>query len=176
MSYLTSADNFDLITNGNYECKIEKVEEKITTTNKKYLNLYIRIRNDIEQKFRNRVVFKTLWEETEGENKGKYDPRGIFFIVKAITNQDVLDSVLATLNTTKDIIDYISNKNVQCNIITRTYQTLNGDTKKENAIKMFLPTSTTAKVLPTPTIKVQVDNADIDTNSEKTDDGYDLPF
>ena len=48
---------FSLIDDGKYEVVIEKVEPKESTKGNKYLNFTFKIRNDVEQEFKNRKLF-----------------------------------------------------------------------------------------------------------------------
>ncbi len=50
---------------GDYECIIQKIEERTTRNGATGLNISMVIRNDVEQKFRNGFIFHTLWKRRE---------------------------------------------------------------------------------------------------------------
>ncbi len=58
---------FSLIDDGDYEVVIEKVEPKQSQKGNKYLNITFKIRNDVEQNFKNRKLFYRI-NEKEGDN------------------------------------------------------------------------------------------------------------
>lgn len=53
---------------GDYECIIVKVEERVTQNGKENLNISMVIRNDIEQGYKNGYIFNTLWKRREPTN------------------------------------------------------------------------------------------------------------
>ena len=50
---------------GDYECIIQKIEERTTRNGATGLNISMVIRNDVEQKFKNGFIFHTLWKRRE---------------------------------------------------------------------------------------------------------------
>ncbi|MBR5513701.1 MAG: DUF669 domain-containing protein [Ruminococcus sp.] len=61
----TEVSSFDLIPKGEYEVIIKGIEERTTQNGATGLNLTLVIRNDVEQKFQNRLIFHTLWKRKE---------------------------------------------------------------------------------------------------------------
>ena len=61
----TEVSSFDLIPKGEYEVIIKSIEERTTQNGATGLNLTLVIRNDVEQKYQNRVIFHTLWKRKE---------------------------------------------------------------------------------------------------------------
>lgn len=61
---------FALIDDGKYEAVIEKVEPKESQKGTKYLNVTFKIRNDVDQEFKNRKLFYRI---TEKEGDPCYD-------------------------------------------------------------------------------------------------------
>lgn len=61
----TEVSSFDLIPKGEYEVIIKNIEERTTQNGATGLNLTLAIRNDVEQKYQNRLVFHTLWKRRE---------------------------------------------------------------------------------------------------------------
>lgn len=57
--------DFDLITKGEYEVIITKIEERTTQKGATGLNFTLVIRNDVDQKYKNRCIFHTLWKRKE---------------------------------------------------------------------------------------------------------------
>ncbi|MCM1315738.1 MAG: DUF669 domain-containing protein [Alistipes senegalensis] len=57
--------DFDIIPKGEYEVVITKIEERTTPNGATGLNFALTIRNDVEQKCKNRCIFHTLWKRRE---------------------------------------------------------------------------------------------------------------
>lgn len=57
--------DFDLISKGEYEVIITKIEERTTQNGATGLNFTLVIRNDVDQKYKNRCIFHTLWKRKE---------------------------------------------------------------------------------------------------------------
>ena len=57
--------NSDLIPEGKYEVIITRIEERTTPNGATGLNFTFVIRNDVEQKCRNRCIFYTMWKRKE---------------------------------------------------------------------------------------------------------------
>ncbi len=83
----TDAKEGELMPNGEYECCIEKVEFKQTkTSGRKKMALQIRVRNDVEQNCKNRVLFDDIW--TDKDTNTIYDGKKINRIM---ATQDIAD-------------------------------------------------------------------------------------
>lgn len=68
MGFSTNYDDvqdFDLIPKGEYEVIIRNIEERTTQNGATGLNMTLVIRNDVEQKYKNRCIFHTLWKRRE---------------------------------------------------------------------------------------------------------------
>lgn len=69
MGFLTDYENinddFDILPEGDYEVIIRNIEERTTRNGATGLNLSLVVRNDIEQKFKDRYIFYTLWKRKE---------------------------------------------------------------------------------------------------------------
>lgn len=59
------------IEDGTYEVIIEKAHEDATPSGAEYINFWFRIRNDIQQKSQNQIIFHRIWKTKE---TGKYNP------------------------------------------------------------------------------------------------------
>lgn len=58
-------DDYGLIPYGEYEVIIRNIEERATKNGAIGLNLSLVIRNDVEQNYKDRYVFHTLWKRKE---------------------------------------------------------------------------------------------------------------
>lgn len=63
-----AAQSNSLKPEGDYECLIAKVEERVTKNGKENLNISMVIRNDVEQNYKNGYIFDTLWKKKEPTN------------------------------------------------------------------------------------------------------------
>ena len=61
----TDVQSFELIPKGEYEVIIKAITERTTQNGATGLNLTLVIRNDVEQKCKNRYLFHTLWKRKE---------------------------------------------------------------------------------------------------------------
>ena len=64
-NYENLSDDYGLVPEGKYEAVIRNIEERTTQNGKTGLNLSLVIRNDVEQKFKDRYIFHTLWKVLE---------------------------------------------------------------------------------------------------------------
>ena len=70
---LNMEDTFDGgIQDGTYETVITKFEENATQAGTEYVDVRLTIRNDIDQKYKNNIVFHRIWK---AKATGKYDMR-----------------------------------------------------------------------------------------------------
>lgn len=58
-------DKYGLISEGEYEVVIRNIEEHTTTKGATGINLSLVIRNDVEQKYKDRYLFCTYWKRKE---------------------------------------------------------------------------------------------------------------
>lgn len=64
-------DDFDILPEGDYEVVIRNIEERTTKNGATGLNLSLVVRNDIDQKFKDRYIFYTLWKRKEPTDADK---------------------------------------------------------------------------------------------------------
>ena len=57
--------NDSLKPEGEYECIIQKIEEKTTPKGKRKLSVWLEIRNDVEQGYKNGLIFHDIWAKKE---------------------------------------------------------------------------------------------------------------
>lgn len=91
----------DLVSEGDYEVQIERIEKKtLPVSGKEKLSVMFRIRSDVEQPNKNRVVFEDIWSE-------KSNPE--FFNRKRINQlmgtQKIEDGHV--FDTISDVIDFL---------------------------------------------------------------------
>lgn len=68
-----AAQSNSLKPEGDYECLIAKVEERVTKNGKENLNISMVIRNDVEQNYKNGYIFDTLWKKKEPTKASKLE-------------------------------------------------------------------------------------------------------
>lgn len=64
-NYENVNDDYEVLPEGDYEVVIRNIEERITKKGATGLNLSLVIRNDVEQNYKNRYIFHTLWKRKE---------------------------------------------------------------------------------------------------------------
>lgn len=70
-NYENINDDFDILPEGEYEVIIRNVEERTTKNGATGLNLSLVVRNDVEQKFKDRYIFYTMWKRREPTDADK---------------------------------------------------------------------------------------------------------
>ena len=66
MAYTSNENEVKLLTDGEYECVIDDIKEKTYgMENKTCLSIQFRVRSDVEQVGKNRIVFETLYKSKE---------------------------------------------------------------------------------------------------------------
>lgn len=76
MSYKYDASDANgLVKEGDYEAIVERIEVKTTPSGKNKLSVAFRIRDDVEQAYKNKWLFKDIWEEKD--NPGVFNRRQI---------------------------------------------------------------------------------------------------
>jgi hypothetical protein len=61
----TQENDYSLLKDGEYEVRIERIEERTTPNGKQNLSIMFRVRDDVEQAGKNRVLFDTIWKEKD---------------------------------------------------------------------------------------------------------------
>ena len=72
----------DLIPEGNYEIVVREAKEKETESGRKHISLQLAVRNDVPQKYKNKVVFDTVW--TKKDDNETYNMSNLQTIAKAL--------------------------------------------------------------------------------------------
>lgn len=66
MAYTSNENEVKLLNDGEYECVIDEIKEKTYgMENKTCLSIQFRVRSDVEQAGKNRIVFETLYKSKE---------------------------------------------------------------------------------------------------------------
>lgn len=65
MAYTYEKTDTGLIKEGDYEVEIERIERRTLPSGKEKIMLQYRIRTDVEQDSKNRVLFEDIWAERE---------------------------------------------------------------------------------------------------------------
>lgn len=60
-------DDYGLLSENDYEVFIEKAEIKVLDSGKQKVAFQFRVRNDIEQSYKGRVLFEDIWKERDTE-------------------------------------------------------------------------------------------------------------
>lgn len=93
-------DDFGLIADGEYEAFLDVIQIKQAGTGTKYINVQVRIRDDIEQAHQNRVLFDAIWEN---KSTGVFNRQRLTRILKACfpentpLNFEGVDEILETI-------------------------------------------------------------------------------
>lgn len=75
------AMDMSLIEEGEYEVIVTKAFEDTTKNGAIFINLHLQVRNDIDQKYKNRYIFASIWQSKE---TGQYHPGMLNTIAKAL--------------------------------------------------------------------------------------------
>lgn len=66
-TFTKSEDSYGLLAEGEYEVRIDRIEERVTQNGKKNISIMFRVREDVEQEHKNRILFETIWKERDTE-------------------------------------------------------------------------------------------------------------
>lgn len=110
-------DSFGLLEKGDYEVILEKIEIKKALSGNNYANFTYRVRSDVDQKFKNRIIFDTIFQEKDasGKSNGFFNRARITKIVKAVYPENTplkFDSI-------EDIFESIVGKKLVVNVNQR---------------------------------------------------------
>ena len=153
---------FEAIEDGDYEVTLEKVERKVAQTGKKYLNLSLRIRRDIDQPAQGRVLFVKIWEN---DGDSVYNHAKINHII--VTQKNTGEHYKTDFRTFDDVLQYLHG----LNFIVTVEKFFNEFTAKDdNRVKDWSYK---------PSNKPFLDNSNVasqSNNLDAIDPGMDLPF
>lgn len=129
----------ELLPAGKYECTIEKIEKRTTPTNgRNYANIQLRVRGDVEQECKNRVIFDTIW--TSKDDNVSFDEHKINRMLG--TQSDVKEG--REFNTYEEVFEFLVGRYVKVALdkIVDTY-----DGKEKNKVKFYDTTEHPAQSL-----------------------------
>lgn len=129
----------ELLPAGKYECTIEKIEKRTTPTNgRNYANIQLRVRGDVEQECKNRVIFDTIW--TSKDDNTSFDEHKINRMLG--TQPDVKEG--REFNTYDEVFEFLVGRYVKVALdkILDTY-----DGKEKNRVKFYDTTEHPAQSL-----------------------------
>ena len=142
----TNNNEYEAIPEGEYECLIEKIVKGENASGNKYLRVQLRIRDDVEQKCKNRVISDFIrFDEATQQYNGKKINR-LLYSQKTAEN--------TRFETIDDIIDTLTGGYLIASIKTSEWQG-----KMTNNVYFYKPTEHPAKTLGS---SDKVSEADID--------------
>ena len=131
MSYTynsSEASQGELLPAGDYEATIEKIERKIIpTSGKEKLSIMYRVRSDVEQPCKNRVVFEDIWAEREHPEFFNRKRLNQLMGTQTIEDGHVFDGIA-------DVIAFLVGANLQIHVVIE-FDDYNG--KDRNQIKWY---------------------------------------
>lgn len=158
-TYEKQEDNYGLLKEGEYEVRIERVEQKTTNSGKEKLAIMFRVRDDVEQDHNNRVLFEDIWKErdTEFYNRKRLN--------QLLGTQHLEDGT--SFNSIDDIIKVLSGANLIVVVNTRFNEYYD---KEENGISYYKSSNHLPKALTSTGITTKENLDKIEIADE------DLPF
>ncbi len=113
------AVDFGLIEEGEYEVIVAKAFEDAAKSGTMFINLHLVVRNDIDQKYKNKYIFANIWQS---KDTGQYHPGMLNTVAKAlrIENGKTYHSLEELLNDFKGRTARVTVKHEEYN--GRTYE------------------------------------------------------
>jgi len=129
---IDAEEEFELLPENDYEVVLEKIEQKQTPSGKKKLQLSYRVRSDVDQEFKNRVVFEDIWEEKD--NPGIYNHRRLNKLMGTQENINEGDQ----FDTIQDVINFLNGVYLQVHIVKEVDPY---DNKEKNRVAFYKKTN-----------------------------------
>lgn len=151
-------EEFSLIDNGDYEVTLETIEQKVAQTGKKYLNLKMRIRRDVDQQFGGRVLFVKIWAN---DGDPVYNHSKINHIILTQKNTDNYKTEFKTFD---DVLQYLHGLNFIVTVETIFNEYVGAN---ENAVKdwSYRPSEAKSAALEAPASSnldsIEIDDSEI---------------
>lgn len=158
--YTYEGNDNELKEEGDYEVFVEKMEVRVLPSGTEKLFVQYRIRDDVEQKYKNACLFEDIWHEKENPNLFNRKR-----INRMLGTQDVKEGqVFASINS---ICDFMIGQKLIVHLV-KQYDDYRGEEinsisyyKKTNSAPKKLGSGTPASTpTPTPTPKPQEDDND----------------
>lgn len=159
MSYTyEKVGDYDLLEEGDYEVKIERIAEQVTNSGAEKIGIKFRVRSDVDQKYQNRCLFEDIWKS---RNEGRYNPRRLN---QLLGTQELEDG--HTFESIEEMFEFLTGANLLAHVVV-SFDDWSG--KDINRIAYYKPSKN----------KPQVLNSNINSNNDndkKVIDDDDLPF
>ncbi len=72
----------DLIPEGNWEVVVKEAKESETQSGRKNISIQLAVRNDLSQKYKNKIIFDTIW--TKKDDNETYNMGNLQTVAKAL--------------------------------------------------------------------------------------------
>lgn len=72
----------DLLPEGTWEVIVREAKQKATTGGRQHISIQLAVRNDLNQKYKNKVIFDTIW--TKKEDNESYNVANLQTVAKAL--------------------------------------------------------------------------------------------
>lgn len=158
--YTYENDSNDLKEEGDYEVRVEKMEIRVLPSGTEKLFLQYRIRDDVEQKYKNACLFEDIWHEKENPNLFNRKR-----INKLLGTQEVKEgTVFESIN---KICDFMLGKDLMVHLV-KQFDDYKGE--EINSISYYKKTNSAPKTLgsaenkpapSTPTKPIEIDDNDL---------------
>lgn len=135
----TKKSEYGLIDEGAYECVLETATIGQTPNGTDKIDLKFRIRADIEQKFKGRYIFDTIWKDKTNPNL--FDTKKINKLLG--TQRDIKEG--ETFNTIEDVIKVLNGALMIVNVKTGFNEYYGED---RNYIAYYTPTKVVVQGMP----------------------------
>lgn len=157
-------ESFGLLDKGDYEVILDKIEIKQSSNGNEYATLQYKVRSDVDQSFKNRVLFDTIFKEKDKEGRitGFYNRARITKILKAIFPENTP----LNFQSAEDIFETMVGHKLVVNV-NQKYDEFWGEDK--NYIVYFKPTKHGDKTLDTSAGSEVKKEVSSQTESEKDD-------
>ena len=167
MSYFAGIDEKErkLIPNETeVQAVIDSFSFKEARNGKKYIEIAFKI---TDGDFKNRKLWRTYWFDNETQ---KYDPKGLFYLVKvACATHDIdFNLIKEDINNEQDICSFLDQKHVALQVSVNSYERADGEMAQVNRIAKIYK-----GVLPAPEpIEIETEN-EVENELDLSDE---LPF
>ena len=163
MAGYTYENDYDLKEEGDYEVIVEKMEVRILPSGTEKLFVQYRIRDDVEQKYKNSCVFEDIWHEKENPNLFNRKRINRLLGTQNIEEGTVFESI-------NNICDFMIGQKLIVHIV-KQFNDYKGE--EENSVAYYKRTNNGSKQLPQDGEKPQPQPKQ---ETPKVPDDDDLPF
>ena len=141
----SNKEEYELIAQGEYEVTLEKAELKTTKDGSKdFINCKFKIRSDIEQPGKNKVVFDKIWRDKA--NPSQFDHRKL---QKLLLVQG--PSGVYNFSDDEHLIQFINGLNMRITVLVKDADDYNEDNYNEVKYLSYKPSNQKPQTIPTVT-------------------------